>query len=86
MRRLPPVPFLENANFVQTLQFDQGFELAEATKGNPLHFAGWKALDGFLGEQYLAQRDGERNGVGTIKQRCKKEYNMKLESTDVFSN
>jgi len=27
------------------------FELADATKGNPLHFAGWKALDAFLTDQ-----------------------------------
>lgn len=27
------------------------FQLSEATKGSPLHFAGWKALGGFLGEE-----------------------------------
>mmetsp|Transcript_8873 Transcript_8873/g.21201 ORF Transcript_8873/g.21201 Transcript_8873/m.21201 type:complete len:535 (-) Transcript_8873:51-1655(-) len=27
------------------------FRLSEATQGHPLHFAGWKALDGFLSDQ-----------------------------------
>ncbi|CAK9094572.1 5'-cyclic nucleotide phosphodiesterase 1C (Cam-PDE 1C) (3' [Durusdinium trenchii] len=50
-----PPPSWESLDARMLDEFDQwdfdSFELAEATKGNPLHFAGWKALDGFLGEQ-----------------------------------